>query len=403
MTVTGKSCGLAVIGLLLAGGCGGGSSSTITNPPTTPPPQNEGIALEPVFDNLSFNAPVALLQAPGDDSRWFVVEQAGVIRVFDADPNVAASTVFADIEARVDDGPGEAGLLGMAFHPDFELNGEVFLSYTRGGPLESVVSRFTLDPADGTLDESSEDILLTALQDAGNHNGGNLAFGPDRNLYIGFGDGGGSGDPNNRGQTTSNYLGAIVRIDVDGNPPYGIPASNPFAGNTECMQGFGNAPCPEIYAFGFRNPWRFSFDSQTGQLWVGDVGQGDWEEVNRVEAGLNYGWREREGAHCFDPPTNCSTNNVDPISEYGRALGTSVTGGYVYRGSAVPVLIAEYVFGDFISGRIFSVAAESPQGTTALERLDTSLSISSFGEGADGELYVLDYATGTIHQVISTP
>ncbi len=402
MTVNRNSCGLAVIALLLAAGCGGGSD-TITNPPTTPPPQDENIALGPVFDNLSFNAPVALLQAPGDDSRWFVVEQAGVVRVFDADPGVAASTVFADIEARVDDGPSEAGLLGMAFHPDFALNGEVFLSYTRGGPLESVVSRFTLDPADGTLDESSEEILLTALQDAGNHNGGHLVFGPDRNLYIGFGDGGGSGDPNNRGQTTSNYLGAIVRIDVDGNPPYGIPAGNPFANNTECMQGFGSASCPEIYAYGFRNPWRFSFDRQTGQLWAGDVGQNAWEEVNRVEGGLNYGWHEREGAHCFDPPTNCSTNNVDPISEYGRDLGASVTGGYVYRGSAVPALDAEYVFGDFISGRIFSVAADSPQGTTALERLDTSLSISSFGEGVDGELYVLDYGTGTIHQIISAP
>jgi len=359
--------GLAVFSLLLAGGCGG-DSGTITMPPTTPPPQDDGMALKPVFDSLSFNAPVALLQAPGDDSRWFVVEQAGVIRVFDADPNVAASTVFADIAARVDDGPSEAGLLGMAFHPDFELNGEVFLSYTRGSPLESVVSRFTLDPADGTLDESSEEILLTALQDAGNHNGGNLAFGPDRNLYIGFGDGGGSGDPNNNGQTTSTYLGAIVRIDVDGNPPYGIPAGNPFATNTECMQGSGSAPCPEIYDWGFRNPWRFSFDRQTGQLWVGDVGQGDWEEVNRVEGGLNYGWNEREGAHCFDPPANCSTNNVDPISEYGRDLGASVTGGYVYRGGASVVRLAASRL-DFCAVRLvgqptLALGATGPCGPT---------------------------------------
>jgi glucose/arabinose dehydrogenase len=222
--------------------------------------------LIPVFDQLSFTAPVLLLQAPGDATRWFVVEQAGVIRVFDADENVASSTVFADISADVEDGPAEAGLLGMAFHPDFALNGEVFLSYMRGGPLESVVSRFVVQPVEAVLDESSEEVILTALQPFGNHNGGNLAFGPNRRLYIGFGDGGDAGDPNGNGQNTSTYLGAIVRVDVDGNPPYEIPNGNPFSSNTECPQGIGSAPCPEIFAWGFRNPWRFSFDRQSGQL-----------------------------------------------------------------------------------------------------------------------------------------
>jgi glucose/arabinose dehydrogenase len=361
-----------------------------------------------VFSQLTFNLPVALMQAPGDNSRWFIVEKLGVVRVFDNDPSVSSSSVFIDISPRVNSGPNEAGLLGMAFHPDFAANGQVYLSYTRtGSPLISVMSRFLVDPATGNLDDGSELEILTVPQEAGNHNGGNIAFGADGFLYIGFGDGGGGGDPNERAQDTTYILGSMVRLDIDVVPParYAIPASNPFSINTNCVDGVGGAsPCPEIFAWGFRNPWRFSFDSQTGELWVGDVGQVDWEEIDRVELGLNYGWDEREGAHCFEPTVGCDMNNVDPITEYGHIDGNiSVTGGFVYHGTAIPNLPGFYVFGDFGSGRIWGVPTTSSQGTVPEEIDDTTLNISSFAEGVDGELYALDYFAGEIYQIIDVP
>ena len=398
-----KATAVLLIPLLV--GCGGGSASFNPPPPGEPPPaEPPPIGVEPVFTQLVFEQPLAMMQAPSDSTRWFVVEKAGMVWEFANDPDTALAdaSVFADISARVDSSPTEAGLLGMAFHPDFETNGEVFLSYTRqSGGLESVVSRFLVDPSSGVLDESSEDILLTVPQFAGNHNGGNLAFGPDGFLYAGFGDGGGSGDTQQNGQDTTNVLATIVRVDVDGGTPYAIPADNPFAGNTECLQGVGTLDCPEIFAWGFRNPWRFSFDRQTGDLWVGDVGENSWEEVNRVEISENYGWRQREGAHCFNPPSTCSTDNVDPITEYGHDVGNSITGGYVYRGSVIPDLQGFYLFGDFVSGRIWTIAADSEQGADADELVDTGLQIASFAESNEGELYLLDFDAGTIHQVVA--
>lgn len=288
----------------------------------------------------------------------------------------------------------------MAFHPDFENSGEVYLSYTRSTPIESVVSCFTVDSASGELDTDSEELVLSIPQPNTNHNGGNIAFGPDGLLYIGFGDGGGAGDPDENGQDTTNVLGTIVRIDVGGAGNYVIPADNPFAGNSECMNGSGTMACPEIFAYGFRNPWRFSFDRDTGELWAGDVGQAAWEEIDRVEISMNYGWDEREGAHCFEPPSGCDTNNVDPITEYDHSLGSSVTGGYVYRGDDFPDLQGFYLFGDFGSGRIWSVPFDSPVGTEPDLLVDTALGISSFAESNDGELFVLDFGGGTIHRVI---
>jgi glucose/arabinose dehydrogenase len=394
----------AVLLFLLLTGCGGGSASFNTPPPGEPPPgEPPPIGVQQVFTQLAFQQPLAMMHAPSDSTRWFVVEKAGMVWDFANDPDTALAdaSVFADISASVDSSPAEAGLLGMAFHPDFETNGEVFLSYTRQlGGLQSVVSRFIVDSSSGVLDESSEEILLTVMQPAGNHNGGNLAFGPDGFLYAGFGDGGGSAAQQN-GQDTTNVLATIVRVDVDGAAPYEIPADNPFAGNTECTQGEGTLDCPEIFAWGFRNPWRFTFDRQTGELWVGDVGQNSWEEVDRVEISENYGWSEREGAHCFDPPTNCSTDNVDPITEYGHDVGNSITGGYVYRGSDIPDLQGFYVFGDFVSGRIWAVAADSEQGVDPDELVDTSLQIASFAESNEGELYLLDFSAGTIHQIVA--
>ena len=398
---------LLIIGLLMfLSSCGGGSYSAPVPPPPPPPPPPAGLAtdVQRVFNQISFSSPVALIQAPGDNSRWFAVEQSGIVRVFDNNQNVLPADVdiFIDIRGRVSSG-GETGLLGMAFHPDFAANGQVYLSYTRGGPLTSVISRFTLDAVTGNLDAGSEFEILTVPQEFSNHNGGNIMFGPDGFLYIGFGDGGSGGDPNERAQDTTYILGSMVRLDVDSVSPYAIPATNPFASNTNCVDGTGMMSCPEIYAWGLRNPWRFSFDSQTGELWVGDVGQDTWEEIDRVELGMNYGWDDREGAHCFEPPSGCLTNNVDPITEYDHSLGFSVTGGYVYRGSAIPSLQGYYLFGDFGSGRIWGVPANSAQGVAPEELDDTSLSISSFAEGEDGELYALDYFGGGIYQIIDAP
>ena len=393
---------------LLQAACGGGSNggAIAPSPPPPPPPPvgDPQIAVERAFSQIAFADPVSMVQPPGDNTRWYVVEQAGVVRVFDNDPNVGPAEVaeFIDIRGRVTFG-GERGLLGMAFHPDYASNGEVYLSYTGGATLTSFVSRFVVDSSTGALDPASETIVLAVPQEASNHNGGDLAFGPDGYLYVGFGDGGGGGDPNERGQDTTYILGSMVRLDVDSASPYAIPPGNPFATNSNCVNGFGASPCPEIYAWGFRNPWRFSFDSQTGDLWLGDVGQGAWEEVNRVEAGMNYGWDEREGAHCFEPATGCSLNNVDPITEYANAGdNVAVTGGYAYRGTAVADLTGYYVFGDFGSGRIFGIPADSAQGVVPAELVDTALNISSFAEDANGELYVLNL-NGNVWRIVAAP
>lgn len=400
-----------VAALFSLAACGGGSGDLDPPgqpPPTQPPGEPPAIALEPVFQNLAFIEPLAMLQAPGDSSRWFVVEKDGFVLDFANDPNVQGGDVFefVDLTTAVDSTAAEAGLLGMAFHPDFQTNGEVFLSYTRTGPgggvpFESVVSRFIADPETLVLDPGTEEILLTVDQPFGNHNGGNIVFGPDGFLYIGFGDGGGSGDPEENGQDTTNLLGTILRIDVDGADPYAIPADNPFAGNTDCRTGSGTDDCPEIFAWGFRNPWRFTFDRDTDELWVADVGQNAWEEVNRVQISENYGWNDREGAHCFDPPDDCSTDNVDPITEYSHDVGNSITGGYVYRGSDFPELVGFYVFGDFVSGRIWSVPFDSEQGVEPDELIDTPIQISSFAESNDGELYLMDFDNGSLHRIVT--
>jgi len=348
--------------------------------------------------------PTSLVQAPNDASRWFAIEKAGRIVVFDNDTVNAMGASFLDISDLVDSGPNEAGLLGIAFHPDFANNGEVFVSYTApAAPLISTISRFTSFDNNQTLDPMSEEIILTVIQPFGNHNGGDIAFGPNGFLYAGFGDGGSGGDPNGNGQNTSTLLGSMIRIDVNIAVGYDIPPDNPFAAGQPCLQGSnaGVSSCPEIYAWGFRNPWRFSFDSMTGELWVGDVGQGEWEEVDRVELGENYGWNTREGANCYPPGSSCdSTGLTDPITEYDHGLGFSITGGYVYRGSAIPDLVGQYVFGDYGSGRLWAVPSDSPIGTVPIEVADTSHSISAFGEGVDGELYFFDYGSGTIHQII---
>ncbi|NNF39842.1 MAG: hypothetical protein HKN64_00590, partial [Woeseiaceae bacterium] len=342
---------------LTVGACGGGSSdgNVVTTPVGDPPPVDTvpAVQLRRVFEQLAFLQPVALKHAPGDASRWFVVEKGGTIRVFANNANSSSTSVFLDISPVVNS-LGEGGLLGMAFHPNFPLTPEVYVSYTRSeAPLKSYVSRFFSTDNGQTLNAGTEQVLLTLSQPESNHNGGDVQFGPDGNLYIAFGDGGGVGDPRGYAQDTGNLHGTIVRLDVDGTAPYEIPSGNPFFGNGPCTQGFGGAACPEIFAWGLRNPWRFSFDSATGKLWAGDVGQGAWEEVDVINAGQNYGWNVREGANCYPPGSSCGSTFTEPVAQYDHSAGDrSITGGFVYRGTAIPGLVDWYVFGDFVSGRI---------------------------------------------------
>jgi len=373
----------------------GGVSGTFTSTTAATPE----LALQRAFPALRFARPVAMEQVPGDPGRWFVVEQGGVIRGFANDDTVQAAAVVLDLTSEVGDSTGERGLFSIAFDPGFSSNGFAYICFTRSSPtLTSYVSRFTSADGGLTLDPASEVVLLTLPQPYANHNGGKLAFGPDGYLYVGFGDGGAANDPQNRAQDTTNLWGKILRIDVAA-LPYTIPADNPFAGGARCDTGTGASDCPEIFAWGLRNPWRYSFDSATGALYAGDVGQGAWEEVNLVEIGGNYGWRIREGAHCNIPADNCPTSGlIDPIVEYGRNLGQAITGGYVYRGSAIPGLNGSYVFADYVSGRIFRLASGAPP---LEELLDSNLLIPAFAEDAQGELYVLGYIDGGVYRIVA--
>lgn len=299
--------------------------------------------LEIAFPNLTFARPVDLQHAGDGSDRLFIVEQAGVIRVFANTSSVATADTFLNIQNRVNDSGNEEGLLGLAFHPNFATNGYFYVNYTASNPRRTVVARYRVSANPNRADANSEFVLLTVNQPYENHNGGQLAFGPDGYLYIGMGDGGSGGDPQNNGQDRRGLLGDMLRIDVDnpaGGLNYGIPPDNPFVGNTSGYR-------EEIYAYGFRNPWRFSFDFVTGWLWVGDVGQGSREEIDIVEKGLNYGWRIMEGKICYSPSSGCDQTGLAlPIWDYGRSSGASITGGYVYRGSRVAPLAGAYVYGD---------------------------------------------------------
>jgi uncharacterized repeat protein (TIGR03806 family) len=363
---------------------------------------NVDVEIEREFENLGFSQPLAMLQAPGDSTRWFVLEKGGRVRVFANDPDTTSFLPdFIDLPAITNfSASGEGGLLGMAFHPDFQANGEVFLSWTDTGlPLTSIVARFDVNAGGETLDASSREDILRLEQDFANHNGGNIVFGPDGYLYIGFGDGGSGGDPLSRAQETRNLLGAMLRIDVDGGTPYAIPPDNPFPGGAACPADPDTLAndCPEIFAWGLRNPWRWSFDAATGELWAGDVGQGTYEEIDRIQRGGNYGWDCREGAHDFGSPSpDCASamNLIDPVHEYPRTDGISVTGGYVYRGTALPGLVGSYLFADFGSGRLWRLVDDGAGGLTGELLIETGLSVASFGQGNDNELYVVDIGGG---------
>ena len=395
----------AALLLFVLAACGPSGDS----PPVAPHPPPV-LRVQRVFPALTFTQPVALLQAPGDTTRWFVVEQAGTVRVFANTPQVAVATIFADISARVTSG-GEMGLLGMAFHPDFPVNPRVYLSYTNvtSGVRVNRVSEFMVD-ANGNFNPNPERIILSVNQPEENHNGGQITFGPaDRFLYIGRGDGGGANDQHGaigNAQLTTTLLGKLLRIDVAPAMDYAIPTDNPFfSGNPLCGPTGGARPsgdlrpCPEIYAFGLRNPWRWSFDRGTGMLWLGDVGQNAREEVNRVTRGGNYGWRCREGTLVTGLGCGPAQDLQPPIAEYGRAEGASVTGGFVYRGTSFAGLAGRYVFGDFVSGRLWHIGADAQPTVQITTGFSTGLSISSFGEDAAGELYVVDY-NGGIYRLV---
>jgi glucose/arabinose dehydrogenase len=381
----------ALTGALLAlAACSGGDGDAL------PPPEPAAIGVERAFPALTFAQPVALLQAPNDGSRWFVVEQLGHVRVFANTPQAASFDTFADISGRVTNG-GEMGLLGMAFHPNFPTDPRVYLSYTNesvGNPRVSRISEFTV--SGGTVDAASEIVLLTIDQPEANHNGGHIVFGPDGLLYIGIGDGGGGNDqhpPIGNGQRTTTLLGKVLRIDVTPAGSYDIPAGNPFFSIAKCnANGTGALACPEIYALGFRNPWRFNFDAST--LWLGDVGQGQREEIDRVVLGGNYGWRCFEGTRATGLACGPALNLLPPVAEYGRGVGSSVTGGFVYRGTAIPDLFGRYVFGDFVSGRLMHISANAQPTVALVSGYETGLNISSFGRDLGGELYAVDYGGG---------
>ena len=371
------------------------SPVSATPPPSTAPAFPPTIGLELAFSG--FQAPVYLTHA-GDPDRLFVVEKAGRIWLIEGGERLP--TPFLDITDRVGSQGSEQGLFSVAFPPDFATSGLFYVNYTdRLG--DTVVARYRLREGDPRqADPASEQKLLQIQQPAANHNGGQLQFGPDGYLYIGTGDGGAAGDPWGNAQNLGVLLGKMLRIDVMGVETYNIPRDNPFLDQPGAR--------PEIWAYGLRNPWRFSFDRATGDLYIADVGQNRYEEVDVQPAdsrgGENYGWDVMEGSHCFEPPEGCDSSGlVLPAIEYDHSGGCSITGGYVYRGSRYPSLVGTYFFGDYCSGNVWGMRQDpSGQWTMAL-LLQTEINISSFGEDAEGELYVVGYRDGNIYRLVAQP
>ncbi|HEU4886735.1 MAG TPA: PQQ-dependent sugar dehydrogenase [Thermoanaerobaculia bacterium] len=350
------------------------------------------VVLEPIANGL--DSPVSITHA-GDD-RLFITLQDGMVVIYDG--TQVLPEPFLDIRSLVRSG-GERGLLSIAFHPRYAQNGLFYVNYTN---LQghTVVARYSVLPQNpDRANPNSALILLTINQPFPNHNGGQLQFGPDGYLYIGMGDGGSGGDPANRAQNLLNLLGKMLRIDVDSASPYAIPPSNPYA-NLDNARG-------EIWASGLRNPWRFSFDRATGDLWIADVGQGTWEEIDFQPAtsigGENYGWRLMEGTHCFEPPSGCNPGNlVLPVIEYDHDFGCSVTGGYVYRGTRSPRLIGQYIYGDYCSGIIWGGTRNANGTVTSRVLIDATFNISTFGEDAAGEVYVGGYSNGVLYRLVDS-
>ena len=358
------------------------------------------IILEEAFPEVEVSSLLGMEVSDENSSYIYLVSRSGLIYRVDTAVSTPQGELWLDISSRVRSG-GERGLLGLAFHPDFPENRTFYVNYTADdGDLFTVISRFEVEEGeDQQADPESEEILLEFEQPYINHNGGDIAFGPDGYLYIASGDGGSGGDPENNGQDTTTLLGAILRIDVDTEQGYNVPPDNPFVGSQEGAD--------EIYAWGLRNPWRFSFDRETGDLWVADVGQNAWESIYIVENGKNYGWNIVEGSHCFPIGSTCDKTGLEiPLFEYNHDEGDqSITGGFVYRGSNNPALYGKYVYGDFISGRVWALDYDTNQEEVLsnVELINSPRDISSFGQGVNGELYLLDLSSGKVYEMIASP
>ncbi|MER2600406.1 MAG: PQQ-dependent sugar dehydrogenase [Caldilineales bacterium] len=385
---------LVLVALLLSSALSALPAGAADEPPQPAAPQAT-ISLQLVASGLA--RPVAVTAPTGDRTRLFITEKTGYLRIVTISGGVYTllPTPFLDIDALVGSSGNEQGLLSVAFHPNYVANGYFYVNYTNNTGA-TVLARYQVSAANANLaDPASAQVLLTIAQPFSNHNGGQLQFGPDGYLYIGMGDGGSSGDPSDRAQNTGELLGKMLRLDVDSGSPYGIPASNPFVGP-------GN-PLDEIWALGVRNPWRFSFDRLTGDLWIGDVGQGNWEEIDLEPAGSaggrNWGWRCLEGTHVYDTSGNCPANlgTLDaPIYEYSHTEGCSITGGYVYRGSVNSAYFGDYLFADYCAS---SNLRTLRYNGTAWVRADHVLSApgglamsrpTAFGEDALGNIYMVD-------------
>jgi glucose/arabinose dehydrogenase len=358
-------------------------------------PQVEGGArLQEIVSGLS--VPLYLTAPPGDAARLFIVEKTGAIRIIR--DGVLLPDPFLDLSARVSNG-GEQGLLGMAFDPDYATNGRFVVHFTDLAG-NTTLSRFQASINPDVADPASELLILAAVQPFTNHNGGQVAFGPDGFLYLGLGDGGGGGDPGNRAQDLSDLLGSILRIDVRSTEPYTVPADNPFV----------QSGAPEVWSYGLRNPWRFSFDRATGDLYIADVGEQAWEEIDVSTAaqgagkGANYGWNIMEGTHCFLASGCDQTGLTLPVLEYSHQEGCSITGGYVYRGSAIPSLQGHYLYADLCQRwvRSFRLAEGAVTEQTEWPSLMPVGSVLSFGEDALGEIYVLDQS-GRVSKIVPDP
>ena len=395
---------VAIIALVIGGSApvaaaGAKPATTIAAAPAAYNPNGVAISLRQVVG--TFDHPV-LVTSPRDGSRrLFVVEQTGRVRIIQG--GAVLATPFMDLSTIISN-TGERGLLGLAFHPAFKTNHKVYVNYTnRAG--NTVIAEYRVLTTNPNRVASTARIIMVIGQPDPNHNGGGIAFGPDGFLYIGMGDGGSGGDPQNRAQSLNSLLGKMLRIDVNGRTAtkaYRVPSTNPYVGRTGL---------DEIWSRGLRNPWRWSFDRLKGDLWIGDVGQDRYEEIDRSTAAsgrgraVNYGWRVLEGRHCYNPATNCvRTGKTMPIVEYSHTAGPgcSVTGGYVYRGAAFPMLTGGYFFADYCSGKIWTISSAAASPATRVELLDTSLNISSFGQDDAGELYVTDHTGGGIYKVIGS-
>jgi glucose/arabinose dehydrogenase len=366
----------------------------VASPEPTP---LQATGIERVFRNLSHERMVDIAFTDDGTNRAFLALQPGQIMMFDYSAEGTRSQEFLDIRQKVNDRGNEEGLLGLDLDPDFSANGYFYVYYSASDPRRSVVSRFSVNAENPErADPNSEIVILEVPQPFSNHNGGQVRFGPDGFLYIGLGDGGSRGDPNGNGQNLSTLLGSILRIDVgtlDSLGRYSIPNDNPFADDPNAMG--------EIWAYGLRNPWRFSFGPLNGDLWVGDVGQNAYEEIDLVKRGGNYGWKVMEGFHCYGRADGtCDQSGIElPIAEYDRNGGCSVTGGYVYRGPRLRQLLGAYVYGDFCSGKIWALRHDGSRVTEQMMIADTSLRISAFAQTPSGEIFILSFDEKIYHFV----